>query len=145
MLKLRKVDENDFKTIYEWRNDEGIRPLMFNENEITIAEHTKFWKNRIKKKDDFSLMIIYGNKTVGFVRLDKQSGSDGNYEVGIIIDPNLQGKGIGTKALTEIIKLAKKKKIKILSARIKKDNLMSKKLFEKVSFIEKYSYYEREL
>lgn len=133
-ISLRPVTKNDIGQIYEWRNHPSIRNWCFVTKEIDFGEHTKYWHSRLKEKGRFSFMVTCDGKNVGLIRLDKGRGS---YEVDILISPESQGRGLGSSALQKTKEIAKNFGIRKLSAKIKPDNVASKKVFEKNGFVER--------
>lgn len=142
MVSLRSVSKEDIKKIYEWRNNPRIRQKMFDTSKLNFDNHILYWNKRLADKNVFSYIIVSGSHDVGLAKLDF---FDGYYEVDIFISPDSQGMGIGTKAIKLLIKLAKKKMIKKLVARVKPSNEASKKIFEKCGFKRKYIFYELEV
>ena len=142
MVELRDVTENDIQKIYDWRNHPKIRVCMFNSGEIKLEDHITYLKNRLNNPEEYSFMILDENKEMGVVKLDKRENS---YEVGILLDPEMHGKGIGTQSIEAIIKKAKELGIKKLTSRVKEWNVGSKKIFEKNNFKEVDDHYELEV
>jgi UDP-4-amino-4,6-dideoxy-N-acetyl-beta-L-altrosamine N-acetyltransferase len=141
-ITLRPVEKGDIDKIFGWRNHPAVRDMMFSTAPITPQENAEFWKKRLADSSAFSFIITAGGKDAGILRLDRREGS---YEVDIFVDPQAQGRGIGSGALALIIDMAKAKGIKKLTARIKSGNAASKKAFEKNGFMERDSVYEREI
>jgi len=114
--------------------DEKIRKNCFNEEKFPYEKHSVYWKKRFKKKtNDF--IIEERKRSVGIIRID----SDG--EINIAILPEFQNKGIATKS----IKLAiKKSRLDEYIARIKPNNIASKKLFEKLGFMQRNKHEKKE-
>lgn len=142
MVELKNVTKKDIQKIYNWRNNPKIRVCMFNPGEIKLEDHIIYWENRLNNPEEYSFIILNGNKELGIVRLDKKENS---YEVSIILDPEMHGKGIGTKTVEEIIKKAKDLGIRKLTSRVKEWNVGSKKIFEKNDFKKVNDHYELEV
>ena len=139
-LKLREVKISDIKKIYQWRDKS--REMMFQTQPISWKEHEDFWTQRLKNNNACSFIIICEGNEVGLLRLDKKEEFE---EVGIIIDKQFQGKGIGAIALKKLAEVVKTHEVKRLVARIKPENIYSKKAFEKAGFKEKYVFYELDI
>jgi len=140
-VSLRPVAEKDIRKIFDWRNHPDVRKMMFNDRLLTIQEHEAFWKKRLASKPMLVWMVVADGKDAGVARLDKKEDS---YEVDILVDPSMQGKGIGTASLELLVKKAKESGAMKLSARVKPENDASKGIFKRNGFVEKYSYYERD-
>ncbi|MBI2075736.1 MAG: GNAT family N-acetyltransferase [Candidatus Aenigmarchaeota archaeon] len=141
-MKLRRVRKGDIKDIFMWRNSPEIRSAMFVSELITWESHVSFWNKRFSDKKNLSFIIEFKDEAVGVVRLDKR----GNFhEIDIFVKPEAHGKGVGTEAIKYVIDKAKTYRIKKLVAKVRPENIASKKMFEKNNFKAKYLYYEREL
>lgn len=136
-IKLRKVTKNDIKKIYEWRNHPEVRKWMFNSKEISWKEHVRFWEEYLKDNNKYAFIIVNRNDECGIVRIEKIR--DDIYEVGIIVAPSFQGRGIGTKALKKVLNMFKNKKF---IAKVKPENIASVCLFTKLGFRESFIQFE---
>ncbi len=141
-VSLKAVSEEDIRLIYELRNDPAVRKTMFQGGPIAWGEHAEFWRKRLADRDALSFMVVLGGRKIGFARLDKR---DDGFEVGIIVSPEMQGQGIGTRALGAVISLARQKGMRLLIARVKPGNAASAAIFIKNGFVEKNGRYELEL
>ena len=84
-----------------------------------------------KSNPKFHQWIIKLNESdVGYVRIL-------DYDVGIMVHEKFQNKGIATEALSLVEKEAVELGLSKLIARIDKNNLSSKKTFEKNGYVEK--------
>lgn len=120
-----------------------IRKNMFNPDIISWDEHQAFWKNRLSRKDLFSFLILVDGAPNGVLKLDLVKKND--CEIDIFLHPKVQGKGIATQAIKELISFARTKNILKLLARVKPDNISSRNLFERFGFNLKYVLYEYEV
>ncbi|MDD5339652.1 MAG: GNAT family N-acetyltransferase [Candidatus ainarchaeum sp.] len=141
-ITLRPVEKGDIGKIFEWRNHPAVRKNMFSTAPITKEENAAFWEKRLADRSAFSFIVSAGGADAGMVRLDRREGS---YEVGVLIDPKMQGKGIGSGALALTIILARGNGMKKLTARIKEGNEASMQAFEKNGFVKKGQHYELDL
>ena len=142
-IMLRNATRNDIKMTYEWRNDPRIRRWMFASKQIPWDVHKKFWSARLKRKNAYSYIMQADGKDCGVIRFDQNTMMRGYYEIDIYLAPAFQGKGIGTKILGEVKKIARKKRMKGLTAIVKPDNKRSQKIFEKNGFKLRYQYVYR--
>lgn len=142
MVELRKVTENDIQKIYEWRNHPEIRKFMFNSDKIKSEDHVSYWKKRLADPELFSFIIMSEGRGIGFVKFDKM---ENGYDIGIVLDPSEQKKGLGTEAISIAIKKAKEFGIKKLIVRVKPENMASQKIFEKNDFKKVDDHYELEV
>jgi len=132
-ITLKPADKSDLKRIFEWRNHPLVRGKSFNTGKISWGEHVGYWKKRLCSKGKHSLIVVADGNNTGLIRLDRMRES-GDYEVSIMIDPAMHGKGVGTTALKKTKEFARKKEIRRLHARIKAKNIGSIKAFEAAGF-----------
>lgn len=105
--------------IYNWACDPLVRSMSFNQSEISLETHNKWFNDKLVNN---SLLILENeNEQLGQLHIDEK------HEVGIIISPSHRGKGFGVEALKLI-------EIRPLIAHIKHENLASKKIFEQAGF-----------
>jgi len=72
-IHARSATLADSELIFAWRNHERSRKYSTNNQVIDMAEHEKWYQNRIKQIEDQSFWI-FSNKTskLGYVRLIDQ-------------------------------------------------------------------------
>ena len=130
-VTLRKVMRKDIWLIYRWRNDPRVRRMMFSSKPIGKEVHWAFWGKRLSSGKGLSFIAMAGKKPSGLLRLDKKARY---HEVDILVAPSMQGRGIGTAALSRLAIKAKACGIKKLGARIKSGNVASMNVFEQNDF-----------
>jgi len=138
-VSLRPVAPDDVDLIHRWRNDPGVRAQMFHPDLITISEHQAYWKKRLADPRSISYVILEEKTPCGMIKLDLV---DGEQDVGILIAPQAQGRGIATQALAALVPLAKRANIRKLTARIKEGNEASRSLFVHSGYVKKGDRYE---
>lgn len=82
-----------------------------------------------KKADMFA--IILDEVAIGTISLSHQDEKIKKAQIGYWISSNFWGQGCGRQAFSHIISFAKSKNIEKVSASIKKDNIASRKIWEK--------------
>lgn len=116
--------------ILGWRNEPEVRAGMFDGRVIAAEEHSRFWSRRLEA--GAPAFVIEGDgEACGLLRLDL-TGQDA--EVDIFISASRQGYGYGTAALKAAATEAHALGVRRLVARIKPDNVRSKRAFEKSGF-----------
>jgi len=75
---------------------------------------------------------IYLDEIVGFAFIKLKNRTDG--ELGIGIRDDFQGKGIGSKLMDNLIKLARKEGLKKIRLTVLADNYKAIRLYEKFGF-----------
>jgi RimJ/RimL family protein N-acetyltransferase len=133
MIKFRYAIESDLDLYYQWLNDPEVRKNSFNQQEVSYADHSKWFKKILKNPSAFLYVFHWDRQyPVGQVRIVK-----GELEsiIGISIDAKYRGKGM----TVEIIKLAcsdflSKFSDQKIIAFIKPENVASLKVFKSAGF-----------
>ena len=131
-LSLRKVTSQDLHILYEWINDKTVRKNSINNKKISIEEHTRWLKEKLKSKNNFIYMFKLNSIPVGVTRIEKKK----NYGyLSYLISKQFRNKGLGHIMLIKFIKKIYNRfpKLKINALVIKK-NIASKKIFNKIGF-----------
>lgn len=133
-IRLRNSTEDDLLLVYDWANDNTARKNYFNTNCISLEEHKQWFANALNS-EDIHLFIFETSDTktpIGQLRIDYLG------VISISIDKKFRGKNLGSKMLAKAIKYIEQKPIyptlDHLVAYIKKENIPSIKIFEKVGF-----------
>ncbi len=136
-LILRRMSPHDKDDMYEYASrDEVTKYLLWNTH--PDKEHTKRYLNyvvslyRSGEFFDFSIEYKVNSKmigTCGFAAIDEPNGVG---EVGYVISPDYQGKGIATEALTALIRFGFcDLSLSRIEARYMKENEASRRVMEK--------------
>jgi L-amino acid N-acyltransferase YncA len=132
MIKIRDADNSDLLDLFTWRND-PISCLMSTNTNVTLEEH-KAW---LEKSFKNPLRIIYigvmENEKIGVCRFDIDILRT-KTEVSINLNPDMRRKNLSYNLLSESIKRYKKNTQIKLTAKIKKENNASLKIFQKCGF-----------
>jgi len=138
MVYLRVAEKSDIDLLFEWTNDPTVRRNSFKSDPISYEDH-KRWFEQIMA-DDMALQYILmeDEVPVGQIRLNIEKGSA---EIGYSIAAEYRGKGYGHRILHMIEEEVKKHypEIKVLIAKVKPENTVSKKLFESENYTLKFS------
>ena len=133
MIKFRHSNLGDINTYFIWVNDPLVRSISYNTNNVTLSEHKKWFKSKIKDENSLMLLFEISNKPIGQVRFEKE---DVNHSViNISISSEFRGNGYGS----QILKLASNYFHSLnpgiaINAYIKISNIGSVKSFEKALF-----------
>ena len=137
-IKITRATIDDMLDLFELVNDYEVRKNSFNQENIKLEDHKKWFTKKIN--DSKCLILLgkdYDGKFFGSVRfeLDKNS-SKNNYIISIQISQKFRGKKYGEPllklAIEEFYKIFKNSNI---LAKIKNNNLASIKIFKKNNFI----------
>lgn len=134
-LELRRATSLDSDDILEWRNDPITRMNSVNSKKISKSEHEKWFDKKLSSMDTDIYIGYINDKKIGVVRIEKQDNDVA--EVNININPSERGKGYGAYLLAKGVAEGFNKYI-VLTAKVKKVNIPSIKIFEKVGFYKKY-------
>lgn len=135
-LRLRPIQEEDFRLLLEWANEPTVRRASFNSSKITESEH-KDWFYRALASTKVQIFILERNKIpVGQIRFQQSSNSD-SFEINFSIDQNFRGQSLGQ----ELIRLGIERHWKLNSreahytAKVKPENFASRKSFLNAGFM----------
>lgn len=134
-IEIRKSKHEDVKYIIEWLKDPETLQWypMFNDREIDDA--ADFWISFVK--DGAVLTAYYDNEAVGIVNLYLQPYQKLSHQclMAIIVKNGFRGKGVGTKLIQAIEKLAKEEfNIKFLHLEVYENN-PAIRLYERQGFV----------
>lgn len=146
MIKIRKAEKEDCKDLFDWRNDETTVRMSHNISSISWEEH-KTWFNNTLNNINKRIYICEDDMNfskIGVVRFDMKH----NFAlISINLSPNMRGKGKSAPCIEASIKKFKQScpGVGSIHAEVKKENLISAKLFSKCGFelhkIEKNMFY----
>ena len=131
MITLRRVEETDKESLWQWRNDELTRQMSIDTQEVPWADHC-VWFERVQRDPDRHLLIGESEHIpVGTVRLDCL---DDAAEINITIAPSARGKGFGLALLDAATQYAKTQQLVALTAVIRPSNKASQIIFERAGY-----------
>lgn len=135
-IKIRKVEKSDLEVTFLWVNDSKIRAFSFNRHKISLKEHQDWFLSKLKSKDSEYYILLDNGNPVGTIRFDIEDYKFA--KINYLIDSHYTGRGLGTLILKKGIEFLKKNKPSIRSVYgyVFKENIASKKIFEKLSFKE---------
>lgn len=144
------INEADSRRIWEIRNNPEVAQWMVNPDPIPLESHFKFIESLKENtlKDYFIIKDIEDN-LIGSVNISYSP--DGYSERGIFINPTFFHKNHAYRTMTEFYEYAKQNwDIKGITTRVKKNNIASNKLEEKlgasvISVVGSYNHYCLEL
>lgn len=99
--RVRVMLESDLESVLTWRNHPEINRYMYTQHEITLTEHTH-WFKRVSKDINYHLLIFeFNNKPLGFINFH-QIAQGGIADWGFYAAPDAPkgtGKQLGQTAL----------------------------------------------
>lgn len=131
---LRLAEIGDMKLLFEWANDPSVRANSFCSEPIDIEIHKRWFNNCLESKD-ISIYILCGTKgPVGQIRLNRENTQA---EISYSISSSYRGKGLGEMiiGLAEQSLIVDWPSVKYIKARVKTDNIASRKIFERCGYV----------
>lgn len=132
MYNLRKVNKDDINLLFEWANDPDSRANAKSQDLIKWEDHVRWFDNKISDELSFLYILTDSERDVGIIRFDKNNN---DFIISYFIDKNYRGKGLGELVLKEGLKtLQEVVDNPSLLAYVKKGNIASEKIFNKLEF-----------
>lgn len=126
MVTTRPADVEDTDRVFKWQTIPGIRKYSRTSHAPMLDEHRRWMQHRLLNTKGIFEILECGPSPCGFIRLDPIADAEDTFEVSILIDPEFQGRGIGTCALRLARRLVPDG---IFHASIHKDNAPSIRIF----------------
>jgi len=128
VVRVLTVAEGDIMDIFRLSNQGSVRLASFNQREISLEEHKKWFVRKLGDKNVIMLKAEIDGQLAGQVRLEIE-GSEAI--IGVSTSEKFRGRGVASRLLRGAITKAKQREIAIINAFIRPDNLPSIGLFEK--------------
>ncbi len=141
-IRLRALEPEDLDVLYRWENDSRLwacGSTLAPYSKFALREYIAESRQDIFQTRQLRLMIVLKkeNKTVGTIDLYDFDPMNLRAGVGILLDEQYRGQGLGTQALSLIQEYAFKfLTLKQLYAYIPKTNINSRKLFDKGGYVQ---------
>lgn len=141
---LRRVNKNDCRDLWLWRNHPEIRKYSFSQEALRYKDHNDWFDKKLKDKK--VKMYIAENRKKGKIgQIRFESNSTQQACINVNLNPKFFNKGLGGK----IIEVASKKfmadnpKVKEIIAEILRGNIISIKAFRKAGYIFSHSNFKK--
>ncbi|MFA7252984.1 MAG: GNAT family N-acetyltransferase [Patescibacteria group bacterium] len=132
-IEILPVDKSDMLSVFNLSNEPDVRAVSFNNDEIKLEDHKKWFAKKIADKDAIFLKAEVDGKFAGQIRYE----IEGNEAlVGISVSKDFRGMGIGSILLSKGAKYIAENRpeVTLIRAYIKISNQASVHLFEKNGF-----------
>jgi RimJ/RimL family protein N-acetyltransferase len=135
-ITQRIANFNDAALLLKWRNDPDVQRYSIHSEEIQVEDHEVWLARRLKRIQLEPFFVFHvDDEAVGMTRLDLLPGSRGEYEISIMVEPEKNNMGIGTRILESTCETFFNLQLGIsLVAQIHMKNIISQKLFENAEF-----------
>ena len=134
-LEFREATHEDVTLYFNWANDPLVRSSSFNEKQIDLEDHKKWFQEKLNSRESTLLVAFKHGKPIGQIRFDAAVGEI--YEIDFSLDTDHRGKSMGSDLLRQgteyffgLRPFAKK-----VVGKIKETNIASAKSFERAGFI----------
>ena len=135
MVTIRVGIPDDAIDILRWRNDPQTRAMSWRGDAVDPADHMEWFSAAVTDQEKIFLIGQINGNNIGMIRFDELIRDTKCWRISIIIAPEYQGLGYGICLLTQAIAYFHLKNPKIvLVAEVKKSNIASQRLFEKLGF-----------
>lgn len=141
---LRSAQLSDMDLLYDWANDEETRKNSFSPNYISYDEHKKWFINKLNSKYTYQYIYYLNDVPIGQIRLDIEADS-AIIDYSICKDSRGQGHGKNMLLLVEDIVKRNFLFIKRLTARVKEDNIPSKRAIESLKYEKQFTEYFKDI
>jgi len=133
---IRPVSRADRDVLLAWRNDPTAHRYYEHPHPVTPDVHDRWLTDRLTLDPPALWLAWDGDTPLGSVRLD--TGGDGSAELSIVVDAAHRGRGTGTVLLTWAQTVAPDLGVRLLIARIRPENVASRRLFEAAGYQEQF-------
>jgi UDP-2,4-diacetamido-2,4,6-trideoxy-beta-L-altropyranose hydrolase len=132
-MEISLAKESDMMDIFELANDPLVRQNSFNQSEIEIEGHKKWFLNGLENQNCYFYIIRENLDLIGSVRFDLAEKN--HFIIGIQISKNYRGKGLASKIIIDTsLKLLEARKDAEIIAHIKENNEGSLRAFLKAGY-----------
>lgn len=145
-IYLRKFELKDAPVLYKWGQNPRFHELAGFNQFKNIEQAKKATQEYAKRPYSYAICLKKTDQVIGLIELyergmDVNSGLLRTKEVGFLIDPNFEGKGLMRDALRLVLQYAfiKLDQVEIWAGTFEQ-NIRSQKLLEKLGFHYVYEY-----
>lgn len=135
-LALRHARIGDAKLLFDWRNEVTTRAMSFDGNAISLDSHLQWFAGKLADPESLVLIGQVAGLPVGQVRLDFQN-DEAVLSYGV--DADLRGLGFGAALVELAVRFVRRRIPKGFRARVKKENVASRKNFQRLGWHETIS------
>jgi predicted N-acetyltransferase YhbS len=151
-MKIRYLQEKDLEQVdiflrSMWISHPKKEPNLIKKSSLESINLKEYFSKSLKRESEFALIAKEKGIVIGVVRVEKVKLEDffkfkeAYYIDDLAVKSEWKRKKIATKLYNEIVKIAKKNKIKLLKTRIYEFNSIAQKYIKKVGMKRLYSEY----
>jgi len=107
-VKLRAIEMYDLDIMQNWANDPSIQYVLGGWHFPTNRNDQEKWYQNLScnSMNQRFLVVDVNNNRIGMANLLNINFKDGNAELGLLLDPEYQGKGFGKDIVNTLMKYA---------------------------------------
>lgn len=128
---LRPATREDSRLLFHWANAPEIRSNSFNAAPITWEEHVAWLDTMLADPAKVIWLSTEGSVPVASIRFEAEGQ---RARVSVQVSPDAQGKGIGSRLISEATALYVDATGRTVEAEIKADNVASIRAFESAGY-----------
>ena len=134
-LSLRPATQQDWRCLWDWRNDPATREASFDTAPIPLQDHKRWLARKLEGGETRIFIVLDADgRGIGYVRFDIR---EGNAEISVSVDRGERGKGYGAAAIRHgCERLLATEAIERVIALVKGDNPASLAAFKKAGFVD---------
>jgi len=91
-ISIREASSSDLEITFQWANDSETRKNSFYSDAISLAEHSDWFREKLKSNQSKMYIVSLGNTKIGFVRFEIEVEAT----IGIVIAPEYRGIGLAS-------------------------------------------------
>ncbi len=136
LINYINMNLNESLLVLEWRNSKSVRKQMDNPDIISKEKHFKFLNYLHNNKKKIYFLVKRNDEYIGCINYQDIYDND-KAELGLFINPKMQGKGIGTLLIKLIEDYAVENLgLQFLVLKVRRDNNQAIKLYKKQSYLQ---------
>ncbi|NKW96589.1 UDP-4-amino-4,6-dideoxy-N-acetyl-beta-L-altrosamine N-acetyltransferase [Bacillus toyonensis] len=136
-FQLERLEKKDLELILQWRNTKEIRSVMYEDHQITIDEHLKWYEKLVVDDTKVARLLTYKEKPIGFVNFTKIDKMERTCYWGFYIGEKKSVRSAGTVlGLLALDYIFETKNIQKVCAEIIESNRISLNFHQKLGFQE---------
>ena len=132
-ISIRRAILADSEDIFRWRNSPVVREASFDQREIPLDDHNRWFQKTIESSDR-ELLIAHDDAPIGVLRFD----IDGTQAViSVYLVPDRMGTGMGSATIAAGVYWLKRQRpeLKKVIAQIRTTNQRSQSAFLRAGFV----------
>ena len=131
-LSFRKATNEDLNLYFKWVNDPDNRINALSPGIVSFEDHCAWFTKKIAAHDTYLWLLEHNNIPIGQIRFEYENNY---YIISYYIDAKYRGEGFGLSIVKlGIEKLLQERKNVAFKAIVKKTNIVSCKIFERLNF-----------